>query len=392
MKNVSVVTSTRAEFGLLRGVITKLNNYDDIKTNLIVTGTHLVEEQGYTIREIRESGMEIAAQIPIMDEVKDGFDMSCVVAKAVKGFGAFLHEEPQDAVVILGDRYEMEGFAIAAVLANVPIVHIHGGEITKGAIDDLIRHSLTKLSFLHFTSTEEYRNRVIQMGEEPERVINAGALGVENVLGTELLSKEDIIKEINDISGADFKVETPYACVTFHPVTTKPGQATTQVEELLKALDAFSDMNFIITKANADAGGAEINEAFERYVKSHANAVLVASLGMKRYLSAMKYAEVVIGNSSSGIIETPSFKIPTVNIGDRQEGRIRAKSVIDCDTSAGAITDAIQKALSADFRKAIADVASPYEKNGTSEIIASTIHDYLINDKFSLRKTFYDIK
>ena len=391
MKNVCVVTSTRAEYGLLSRLIHRLGEYDDIKVNLVVTGTHLSEKYGETVREIEADGVKIAAAIPILNEVNDGYDMSCVVAEAIKGFGSFLKRTPQDCTVLLGDRYEIGGFALASVLSGVPVAHIHGGEVTKGAIDDMIRHSLTKLSYLHFTSTEEYRRRVIQMGEEPDRVINAGAPGVENILMTRLLSREEVIGEVNRLCGVEFDTDAPYSMVTFHPVTTMPGQSEQQVRELLSALDGFGNMNCIITKANADAGGAQINRLLEEYAGSGKNNIaLTASLGMQRYLSAMKYSAIVIGNSSSGIIEAPSFSVPTVNIGDRQEGRIRAGSVIDCDTDSDSITKAIDQALSEEFRRKLAMVVNPYEKKGTSEIIASTIRDYLIHDRFSIRKEFYD--
>ena len=390
MKKVCIVTSTRAEYGLLRGVIKRLSAFDDLSTDVVVTGAHLVESQGYTVREIKDDGLAIAAEIPIMDEVKDGFDMSSVAARALKGFAAFLHEEPQDTVVILGDRYEMMGFAYAAVLANIPVVHLHGGEITEGAVDDIVRHCLTKMSSLHFASTEEYRKRIIQMGENPQNVYNSGAPGVENVKSVDLMSEAEIRKALGELKGAD-SLEGQFALVTFHPVTTEVGEAKVQVRELLSAMDAFPEIFFVITKANADAGGQVINKVFEDYVSDHDNTLLVASLGMRRYLSAMKYAAFVLGNSSSGIIETPSFHIPTVNVGDRQAGRVRADSVIDCETVADVIKAAMEKALDSGFKDSLADAANPYEKAGTAEFIAFTIHDYLINDKLSVRKRFYDI-
>lgn len=390
MKKVCVITSTRAEYGLLRGVIQKLDAFEDITVNVVVTGTHLLDNQGYTVKEIEEDGVNIGVKIPIFSE--NNIDPINATSKAVKAFGAYLSEEPQDLVVILGDRYEMLGFAMAATLKNIPIAHLHGGEITEGAIDDSIRHALTKLSFLHFTSTDEYRNRVIQLGEEPDRVYFVGAPGVENTLSVDILSKEETLSLVNEKCNTSFDGDTPFALVTFHPVTTESGQELTQLKELLDALDEFDFINFVITKANADTGGEEINKALEDYAASRSNVGLTPSLGMKCYLNAMRYATMVIGNSSSGIIETPSFHIPTVNIGDRQKGRTQSETVINCEPTMEAINVAMSLALSDEFVEKCKEVTNPYEKQDTSKAIADIVANYLENDKLSTKKHFFDIQ
>ena len=270
--------------------------------------------------------------------------------------------------------------------ARIPIFHLYGGETTEGAVDEVIRHAITKMSFLHFTATADYRRRVIQMGEDPGRVFNVGSIGVENVLSASLLTK----KELGDSIG--FTLDRPYAVVTFHPATLGPGTAERQCKELLKALDAKQDMRFIITKANADAEGRTVNRLLEKYVRSHGDqAAIYDSLGMQRYLSAIKYAQVVIGNSSSGIIEVPSFHIPTVDIGDRQAGRIRAASVINCQPVCREILDAIAETESETFQKKLMQTENPYEGKDTSKHIAETIASYLLNREISLKKRFYDL-
>lgn len=392
MKNVCIVTSTRAEYGLLKNTIKKLACYKDIKVNLLVTGTHLLEAHGMTYKEIENDGIEIAAKIDIMGELGDEIEPTAVTAEAVKLFGEFFKENKQDILIVLGDRYEMLGICFAAVLNNIPIAHLHGGEVTEGAIDEVVRHSITKMAFLHFTSTEEYRKRVIQLGEEPERVYNVGAPGVENALTLEKMSKDELISEINNLIGTNIKTDQKIALVTYHPVTTMPGQVEKHIKSLLEAMEHFREIYFIITKANADEGGNRINRMFEAYAESRDNVVLVSSLGMKRYLNGLRHAEFVLGNSSSGILEAPSFGLPTVNIGDRQKGRIRAKSVIDCDAESQAIVKAINKAMSDEFHKEIQGMTSPYGNGHTSDRIAEIIYDYLINDKLKTSKGFYDLK
>ncbi|MDP4161124.1 MAG: UDP-N-acetylglucosamine 2-epimerase, partial [Bacillota bacterium] len=274
----------------------------------------------------------------------------------------------------------------AAAVACIPIAHLYGGETTEGAIDEFFRHSITKMGYLHFTSTEQYRQRVINMGEAPSRVFNIGATGVENILSMSLMTKDDLARSI------DYDLNRPYALVTFHPVTLEKDTATTQLEELLSALDETKGLNYIFTKANADANGRAINKKLDAYCETRGNAIVLTSMGVLRYLSAMKYCEMVIGNSSSGIVETPSFKKPTVNIGDRQKGRICAKSVISCEPEKQSILKSIAKARSNEFLLYINDQVNPYGDGKTSEKIVAVIKDFLENNKINLKKCFYDVE
>lgn len=288
-------------------------------------------------------------------------------------------------VVILGDRYEALAAATAAVIHRIPIAHIHGGELTLGAIDDAIRHSITKMSTLHFTSTEEYRRRVIQLGEEAERVFYVGALGVENIKTQKLMEKEELAQSLGTA------LDMPYIMVTFHPVTLENNTAGEQFENLLSALEQYKEYHIIFTKANADTEGRVINQKIDQYVKQNiSRASAYASLGMQRYLSTLKYCEMVIGNSSSGIMEAPSFQVPTVNIGNRQLGRIRAESVIDCENSIEDICMAIGKAKEIKEEGMLQNLKNPYERSGTSEKILSEIKKFLQQDKMTEKK-FYDI-
>ena len=288
--------------------------------------------------------------------------------------------------MLLGDRYETLAVACAAMNEQIPIIHLHGGETTEGLIDEAVRHSITKMSYLHFTSTESYRRRVIQMGEEPDRVFNVGAAGVENVHNAEFLSLSDLEKSIG------CRLGSRYAVGTFHPVTLENATAESQMMELLKALDRNSDITYLFTKANADADGRVINELLEDYAKKHDNFVLVDSLGMRRYLTALKYALFVIGNSSSGLIEAPSFHIPTINIGDRQKGRIAGDTVIQCAPETDAVDKAVKKALSEEFRKKTADAANPYGDGNTSDKIIEIVRSFILNNKVNIKKKFYDIE
>lgn len=383
MKKVGVLTATRAEYGLLYSVIKGLQDAD-LETAVLVTGAHLSEKQGMTYKEIEKDGIHIEAKIPILtgDDTPKGISMA--MANALKGFSEYFSEHHLDALVVLGDRYETLAVCCAAMNERIPIFHLYGGETTEGAIDEAIRHSITKMSYLHFTSTEEYRRRVIQLGEDPERVYNVGAIGVENIKKQKLLSKEKLETEIN------FSLQNPYAVVTFHPVTLEKNEALKQVEELLAAIETYQDMSFILTGANADAGGGIINDRIFEYGKERRNVFITNSLGQKKYFSALKYAEFVMGNSSSGIIEAPSFGIPTVNIGDRQKGRIKAESVIDCKPCCPDIIKAINIVRMS--RQRGENIINPYEKENTTETIINVMCNFLNNRKIDLKKKFYDLK
>ncbi len=384
-KRICIVTATRAEYGLLRPLIVKMKECREFDVSVAVTGMHLSPEFGLTYREIEADGITIDKKIEILLSADTSSAISKSMALALIGFSDYFRENPFDAAVILGDRYEMLAVACAAMNARIPIIHLYGGETTEGAVDEEIRHAITKLSYFHFTSTEEYRKRVIQMGENPDRVFCVGALGVENALQMDFLSKEELEKELQ------FSLERPFVLVTFHPVTLEAETAGIQMRELLDALDEFQDWGFIMTRANADAGGRIINQMMEEYAGSRENVRVYKSLGSVRYLSAMKYCRMVIGNSSSGLIEVPSFGIPTINIGDRQRGRVQAESVVNCIPRKEAILAAIRKADTEEFRRKIRMVKNPYGTGNTSEEMVRILRERLCGMQIDLKKKFFDV-
>ena len=380
------MTATRAEFGLLKPLILRLLKADFCDTRVLVTGMHLSPAFGNTYKEIEEAGIPIAEKIECITEGDTPRDISNNMAMALTGFGNYFADNKLDLLIVLGDRYETLAVCIAAMNAEIPIAHIHGGEITEGQIDEAIRHSITKMSQLHFASTEVYRNRIIQMGEQPDRVFNVGALAVENTENTDFVSIDDLGKDLGiDLTG-------DYALVTFHPVTLAENSGVEQFDQLMDAMDAFPNMAFIITKANADAGGRYINSRIDEYAEKRSNVVAVTSLGVRRYLSAVKGSCLVLGNSSSGITEAPCLHVPTVNIGDRQKGRLMPDSVICCEPKSEAIVKAKKKACSTDFREKVKVMTNPFGNGNTSEriteIIRSTFEKY---GDIEIVKEFYDI-
>lgn len=383
---IAVLTATRAEYGLLSPIIHALMRCEEFDVRVVVTGAHLSKNYGYTYQEIEDDGVKIDEKIDILEDEDSKVAISKSMGMAMIKFGEYFSKKRPDALLVLGDRYETLAVACTAMNEQIPIIHLYGGETTEGAIDEAIRHSITKMSYLHLTSTEEYRKRVIQLGEHPNRVFTVGSIGVENALKKKLLSKEELEKSI------DFKLNQDYAVVTFHPVTLENQQPGDQFEELLKALNNNKQMSYIFTKANADCGGQIINQMIDEYVKGHENATAFTSLGVLRYLSAVKYAKMVIGNSSSGIIEVPSFRIPTINIGDRQKGRIRAESVIDCDIKAEKIEKAMKTAVSDEFQKFCQTVKNPYGDGNSCEKIVSVIKQNFVGRTINLKKVFYDIE
>lgn len=383
MSSIAISTTTRAEWGLLRPFGEALQK-SGVEVRVIVSGTHLSEEHGLTIREVQESELPIDAEIPILAAGDDVKAEAHTMSNALLGFSEYFERKRPDALLLLGDRYETLGVAEAAFLARIPIFHIHGGEVTEGAIDDAIRHCITKLSSLHFTSTEEYRNRVIQLGEDPSTVFNVGAVGIENALNANLLS----IAELSESLRVD--LSRPYAVMTYHPVTLDHEDPTEKLQHLLLAVQERQDILFIATKANADAGGGAINDALKEFADSNENFILFDSLGSLRYLSALAQAEFVIGNSSSGLLEAPAFYIPTINIGPRQKGRTRTKSVIDCAEDARSISRAMDKALNQAFKGSIKEMDNPYGLGDTSKKAAAIIVQAL-QHPIKLQKGFYDL-
>jgi len=385
-KTICIVTGTRADYGLLRPIIKQFIATNSFVLKIVATGMHLSEDFGLTYKEIEEDGISIDAKIDVLQDDDSNKAMSKAIGIGVIGFAEYFEQTQPEMVVVLGDRFEIFAAVTAAAVACIPIAHLYGGEITEGAVDEFFRHSISKMSYLHFTSTEQYRQRVINMGEAPERVFNVGAIGVENILSMPLMTKDELVRSIG------FDLNSPYALVTFHPVTLEKDTATKQIESLLSALDETNGLNYIFTKANADANGRSINRKIDAYCEEKGNTIAYTSMGVLRYLSAMKYCEMVIGNSSSGIMETPSFKKPTINIGDRQKGRICAKSVISCEPEERSIINSIDKARSQQFLREIANQISPYGDGKTSEKIVTVIKDFLDKDKINLKKSFYDVR
>ena len=387
MKRIGIMTGTRAEYGLLKPLMQEINKDNDLELYLIVSGMHLSPEFGMTYQEIEEDGFEINAKVEMLLSSDSPAGISKSIGLGVIGFADEFQRADLDMLILLGDRYEALSAAISAMVMRIPIAHLHGGELTEGAIDEGIRHSITKMSYLHFTSTEQYRNRVIQLGENPERVFYVGALGVENIKKINLMTKEELERSIH------FEIDENTVIVTYHPVTLENNTVEEQFLNLLKVLDRNPKIRMIFTKANADTNGRIVNELIDKYAAQNSErACAFMSLGQKRYLSALKYCRIVIGNSSSGIIEAPSFGKPIINIGDRQKGRICADSVINCGYTQQEIQQAMETALTEEFENKASNCRNPYEKENTAANIISVIKDYLLNDKIKLKKGFYDIK
>lgn len=386
MIKICIMTSTRAEYGLLSPIIKKMNNDSEFETHIVVTGAHLSPEFGMTIEDIFVDGICVDKKIEILMSSDSPVAISKSMGLAMISFAEYFDELTPDLLMVLGDRYETLAVCCAAMNARIPIVHLHGGETTEGAVDEAVRHAITKMSYLHFASTDEYRHRIIQMGENPERVFSVGAMGVENALKIPLMSKEDLEKSLGCTLG------DKYAVGTFHPVTLENCSAEKQTMALMDAIQQYQEITFLFTKANADTNGRVINRILEEYKRKCTNLLVYESLGMKRYLSALKNAEFVIGNSSSGIIEAPSFHIPTINIGDRQRGRIQGESIINCEPNNQSICDAINRAMNSSYREKLQSAINPYGRGNTSDRIIEITKERFKCDKEKLKKSFYDIK
>ncbi len=385
MKKVCVVTGTRSEYGLLKPLIDKIYRSEQFDLQLFVTGAHLSSEFGLTYQEIEKDQYPVCKKIEMLLSSDTTVGITKSGGVQLISFADAYEECKPDIVVILGDRYEMLVAASAAMIARIPIAHIHGGEKTEGAIDEAIRHSITKMSHLHFAATEEYRKRIIQLGEQPDAVYNVGSLGVENIKTVQLMKKDELECKL------DFQFTDNTILVTFHPVTLENLTAEKQFKNILDVIDRHKELSVIFTKANADTDGRIINKMIDEFVAlNNERCKAYTSLGQQRYLSALQFCSVVMGNSSSGIIEVPSFGIPTINVGDRQKGRACAKSVIHCGNSSNEIDNALNIALSKEFRNKLADVKNPYEKTGTSDAIIEMIW-YALERGIEMKKKFYDI-
>ena len=383
MRKICVITGTRAEFGLLRPLIELINKDIELQLQLIATGMHLSPEFGYTLDEITAAGFVVNKKVECLLSSDTSVGISKSIALAVSGFADALEELQPDLVVVLGDRTEILGAVIAAGMANIPIAHLHGGETTEGAYDEAIRHSITKFSHLHFTSTEVYRKRVIQLGEQPDTVFNVGAISLDSIKKLELLDREAFEKSIG------FKLKKRNVLITYHPVTLEKEAPIETFENILTALDELGDTGLIFTHANSDKNGRIINKMIAEYVEVHKDkAVSFKSLGQLRYLSALQFVDFVIGNSSSGILEVPSFYIPTINIGDRQKGRICSDSIINSTNTLEDIRKSITFALNKEFREKIQQQKMLYGNGTVAEQILKVIKKHPV---ISLKKSFYNI-
>ncbi len=386
MKKIAIVTATRAEYGLLHPVIKELRDKesDDLRIELIVTGTHLSEKYGYTIQEIEGDGLRIDHKIKIPVDSNSEIDISKNQASSLIQFTHLFSKEKYDAVMLLGDRYEIMAIAIAAGNTRTPLIHLCGGDTTEGALDEWARHSITKISYLHFVTNEESRRRVIQLGECPERVFNYGSTSIDNILKTADMEKEEALASIG-------LTDCNYVLCTYHPVTMEFDTVDKYLCDFFEAIKDFPELQFIMTKSNADQGGSRINELIDETGRKIKNLHVFMSLGVHKYLSLMKYAEFLLGNSSSGIIEAPAFHIPTVNIGDRQRGRLQSESIINCGTDKEAITSAINMALSREFKSICREVISPYGDGHAAQRIAQKVEEVIMCGEIDLKKKFYDI-
>lgn len=382
-RKICVVTGTRAEYGLLSRLMKAIREDLSLELQVIATNMHLSPEFGLTYREIEQDGFTIDKKVEMLLSADTATSVVKSLGLGIIGFADAYEDLKPDLLVVLGDRYEMLGAVSSALFFQIPVAHISGGDVTEGAYDDAIRHSITKMSHLHFTSTETYRKRVIQLGEQPSTVFNVGATGLDNIRHMHLLDRKALEESIR------FPLGEKSMLITYHPVTLENRTAKEQFETLLRAVDE-TGYRLIFTKPNSDSDGRVIIALIDEYVREHPEkSVAFTSLGYLRYLSALRYVDVVVGNSSSGILEVPSFGIPTVNIGDRQKGRLRAESVIDCANDESSIRSALQKAASPEFREQARSVVNPYEQPDSVRKILSVIKSYPL--EHIVQKHFYDL-
>ncbi len=382
MRKICVVTGTRAEYGLLRWVMEGIRNSTKLDLQVIATGMHLSPEFGLTYREIEKDGFSIDRKVEMLLSSDTPVGIAKSMGLAMIGFADVFDELMPDLLLVLGDRYEIFAASSSAMIARIPIAHLHGGEATEGLIDEPIRHSVTKMSHLHFVATEEYQQRVIQLGEHPERVFHVGGLGIDNIHKLILLNKVELEKSLG------FKFGRKNLLVTFHPVTLEIGMVSEQMNELLGALEKLENVHIVFTMPNADTGGRILFKMIENFVSNNPSSKAFTSLGQTRYLSCLNHVDGVIGNSSSGLAEVPTFKIGTINIGDRQRGRMKARSVIDCEPNEPSISNAIKKLYSTDFQKKLTTVKNPYGCGGASESIVNILNEVSLEGL--LKKKFYN--
>jgi len=383
-RKICVITGTRAEYGLLRWVMEGIHKEETLTLQIIATGMHLSPEFGLTFKNIEKDGFKIDRKIEMLTSSDTSVGIAKSMGLGLIGFADALNDLKPDLIVVLGDRFEIFAAVSAAMVARIPIAHIHGGEATEGLIDEAIRHSLTKMSHLHFVAAKEYQSRVIQLGEQPENVFLVGGVGIDNIKRINFLQKN----ELEECLG--LKLGKKSLLITFHPVTLESKTAVEQMEELLAAVEALKDTLLIFTLPNADTDGRKLITLIHEFVAQHTNAHAYTSLGQIRYLSCIKYVDGIVGNSSSGLLEVPSFKKGTINIGERQRGRLQASSVINCEPTRKSITKALQKLYSHEFQVSLENTVNPYGEGGASEKIVSTVKSVAIDNL--LKKRFYDIE
>ena len=382
-RKICVFTGGRAEYGLLKPLLNEVKKDLSLELQLLVSGMHLSREFGLTYKVIEEDGFVCDEKVEIILSSDSPISICKSIGLGMISFSEALTRLKPDLLIVLGDRFESMAAAMAAFVCQIPIAHIQGGESTLGAIDDQFRHSMTKMSLLHFVTTDEYRRRVIQLGEEPSRVFNYGALNVEAMKEIRVLSKDQVEKEIN------FSLGSRSLLVTFHSSTLEKDTAGEQFLQLIEAIRSFNGLKIIFTKTNADTGGRIINELIDKYVEENPkNAITFTSLGQLLYINTLRYVDAVAGNSSSGVIETPTFKVPTVDIGDREKGRIMADNVINCEQSTESIRAALQNALSKKFKESLRDMINPYEKDNTAKRIVEKLRDCPL--PATTKKEFYN--
>lgn len=381
-RKICVVTGTRADYGLLRWVMQGIKDDPELTLQVIATGMHLSPEFGLTYQAIEDDGFCIDRKLEMLVSSDSTVGVAKTMGLGLIGFADALSGLQPDLLVVLGDRFEIFSAVAAALVARIPVAHLHGGETTEGAFDEALRHSITKMSHLHFVATEEYRRRVIQLGEQPERVFLVGGLGIDNIKRLKLLDRTELEASL------DFKLGPKNLLITFHPVTLESATAAKQMEELLAALSALQDTNLVFTMPNADADGRLLIKMVEQFVAQHTNARAYSSLGQQRYLSCIAHVDGVIGNSSSGLLEAPSLKKGTINIGDRQRGRVQAASVINCQPDRRSIAAALDKLYSQAFQASLRQVSNPYGEGGASEKVVSALKNQDLSH--IVKKAFHD--
>ncbi|NCG10915.1 MAG: UDP-N-acetylglucosamine 2-epimerase (hydrolyzing) [Alphaproteobacteria bacterium] len=382
IKKICVITGTRADFGLLRGVIEEMASCPSLEFQLIVTGAHLMAEHGYTFREIEEARIQIDCKVDMHLDDDSPHTVNRGMGHAFHGFADAFDKLQPNMIMVLGDRYEILPPVLAANIANIPVAHIHGGEVTEGAVDDAFRHAVTKLAHLHFVAAPDYRERVIQLGEDPTRIILAGGLGVDAIKRLPLLGKREVEAKLG------FEFAEKNLLITFHPVTLEPEESINQMTALLDVLSELQDVQLIFTAPNADVGGRAIGDLINAFVAEHHKAHLRISLGQLVYLSCMQFVDGVVGNSSSGLLEAPTLGVGTVDIGNRQKGRLAASSVINCAPKRENIRVAIETLYAPDFQNVLANIDNPYGKGGACKKIVDTLARLSFENLMT--KTFHD--